>query len=127
MSDPESDTPDEDGEDVPNQCSPSRDRDGRKWLTRIFPVKDEWSAKTLLDENDPAAIAALRSFAEIYPEVDQLQPLIDRFLDDYMRTKTSIEGRSREEYRKILMGMFGASDGDDESFSAKLVAADEDE
>lgn len=91
-----------------------------------IPEGDDWLAKTILDVNDPAAIAALRNFEEIYPEVEDLQPLVDGALDQFLKGKTSVGGRSREEYRKILMAMFGQSDDDDgQSIALQAVAPDD--
>lgn len=101
---------------------------GREEMASDYlPESDDWLAKTLLDTNDPAAIAALRNLGEIYPEVDDLQPLVDGVLDEFLRGKTSVGGRSREEYRKILMSMYGKSDDDDgKSIALQAVAPDED-
>lgn len=92
-----------------------------------LPESDDWLAKTLLDVNDPAAIAALRNLGEIYPEVDDLQPLVDGVLDEFLRGKTSISGRSRDEYRKILMSMYGGTGDDDDVSSAVQLVAPEDD
>ena len=101
---------------------------GREEMTGDYlPESDDWLAKTLLDVNDPAAIAALRSLGQIYPEVDDLQPLVDNVLDQFLRGKTSVGGRSREEYRKILMSMYGKSDDESGSTALQLVAADDDD
>lgn len=91
-----------------------------------LPESEDWLAKTLLDVNDPAAIAALSNLGEIYPEVDDLQPLVDGVLDEFLRGKTSVGGRSREEYRKILMSMYGSSDDDSNSSAVQLVAPEDD-
>lgn len=101
---------------------------GREEMASDYlPQSDDWLAKTLLDVNDPAAIAALRNLGEIYPEVDDLQPLVDGVLDEFLRGKTSVGGRSREEYRKILMSMYGKTDDDDgQSVALQAVAPDDD-
>lgn len=100
---------------------------GREEMASSYlPEEDDWLAKTLLDVNDPAAIAALRNLGEIYPEVDDLQPLVDGVLDEFLRGKTSVGGRSREEYRKILMSMYGKADDDGKSKALELVAPEED-
>lgn len=92
-----------------------------------IPKEEDWLAKTLLDVSDPAAIAALRNFETIYPEVSDLQPLVDGALDEFLKGKTSVGGRSREEYRKILMAMFGQSDDDtSDSIALQAVAPEED-
>lgn len=116
----------EDVEDVAEaffkESGPGREEMASDYL----PESDDWLAKTLLDTNDPAAIAALSNLGRIYPEVDDLQPFVDSVLDEFLRGKTSVEGRSREEYRKILMSMYGASDSEDDSLAMQLVAPEDD-
>lgn len=86
---------------------------GRDEMTNSFiPGEDEWPAKTILDEGDPAAIAALSQMGEMYPEVDDLQPLINGFIHVFLKSKTSIRGRSREEIKDILMAMHGGNVGE---------------
>ena len=101
--------------------------DRQEMAANYLPEQDEWQAKTNIDINDPAAIAALRNFDEMFPEVEGLQPLIDGFLDDFLQTKTSVGGASREEYENIIRSMFGGNpDGDGSSKALQLVAADDD-
>lgn len=113
-------------EDVAEPVFPQSGPGREEMVGDYLPGSEEWQAKTNLDVNDPAAVAALRSFGQIYPEVDELQELIDDFLDDFMQTKTSVAGMSREEYRKIMMAMYGSSDGDEGSNVAlRMVGADD--
>lgn len=100
--------------------------DREEMASDYIPEGDDWLAKTILDVNDPAAIAALSNLGTIYPEVDDLQPFVDDVLDNFLRGKTSVKGRSREEYKKILMSMFGSTDDDGKSKALQLVAADDD-
>jgi hypothetical protein len=100
--------------------------DREQMASDYIPEGDDWLAKTILDVNDPAAIAALSNLGTIYPEVGDLQPFVDDVLDNFLRGKTSVKGRSRDEYEKILMAMFGSSaDDEGESRALQLVAADE--
>lgn len=87
-----------------------------------LPGEDEWAAKTILDLEDPGRIAVLRQMSQIYPEVEDLQPVIDQFLDEFLPAKTSIAGKSREEYNEIFRAMFGSDVGDDGG-GAQLAAA----
>lgn len=116
------DEPEDIGEAFFADQGPGREEMASDYL----PESDDWLAKTLLDVNDPAAIAALSNLGEIYPEVDDLQPLVDGVLDEFLRGKTSVGGRSREEYRKILMSMYGKSDDDGQSTALELVAPEDD-
>lgn len=100
---------------------------GREEMANDYlPESDDWLAKTLLDVNDPAAIAALSNLETIYPEVEDLQPLVDDVLDKFLRGKTSIGGMSRSEYEGILKSMYGGGDDDEQSTAMKLVAPEED-
>jgi hypothetical protein len=104
------------------QSGPGRE----EMVSEYLPGSDEWQAKTHLDTSDPAAIAALREFGSIYSEVEELQPLIDEFLDHFMQTKTSVGGMSREEYQAIMQSMYGGKgDGEGSSMAMKLVGAED--
>jgi hypothetical protein len=88
-----------------------------------LPEQDDWQAKTILDLTDPAAVASLRQMQAMYPEVHDLQPLIDEFLDEFMKTRTSVGGQSREEYRNILMSMFGGGQVDENTARNAVIDA----
>ena len=118
-----------DGEEEEEQAQPvfpNRGPNREGMVSGYLPEDEDWLAKTHLDVNDPAAVSALRNLDQMFPEVDDLQPLVDDFLDDFLKSKTSVKGMSRDEYKNILMGMFGASGDDEESSALKLVAADDD-
>lgn len=85
-----------------------------------LPGEDHWAAKTLLDLEDPARVAALRQFDEMFPEAAELQPVLDGFLDEFLPAKTSIGGASREEAQSIFEAMFGA--GGDEKQKGRVLA-----
>jgi hypothetical protein len=123
---PDEPTDDDSTDDVAEtflqDSGPGRDEMAADYL----PGDDDWLAKTHLDVGDPAAIAALRNFAEIYPEVDDLQPLIDGALDELLRGRTSVGGMSREEYRSILENMYGGKSGDEQGTAMQLVAPEDD-
>jgi hypothetical protein len=121
--------PEEQGEeqDIAEPVFPQSGPGREDMVSSYLPGENEWQAKTHLDANDPPAIAALREFGSIYSEVEELQPLIDEFLDHFMQTKTSVKGRSREEYREIMVSMYGGSGGDSSNMAMKLVGADGEE
>lgn len=100
---------------------------GREEMASDYlPEGEDWLAKTLLDVNDPAAIAALSNLEEIYPEVEDLQPLVDGVLNNFLRGKTSVGGMSRSEYEGILKSMYGGTNEDGENTAMKLVAPEQD-
>lgn len=93
-----------------------------------MPQSDHWAAKTQLDPHDPGAIGGLSQFGEMFPEVDDLQPVIDNVLAEFFPAKTSVRGRSREEYANILMSMFGGQGTVEEAKAWKAaLGADDDE
>lgn len=116
----------EDAEDVAEaffkQSGPGKEEMASDYL----PASEDWLAKTILDVNDPAAIAALANLGTIYPEIGDLQNFVDSVLDNFLRGKTSVHGRSREEYKKILMAQWGSTEEEGGSRALQLVAADED-
>lgn len=87
-----------------------------------LPENDDWIAKTVLDLEDPATIAALQQIGHLYPEVDELQPMIDDFVDTFVRGRTSVAGQSREEYKDIFSAAFGGNPGDDDAGKALAQA-----
>lgn len=95
--------------------------DREEMMASYLPEQDDWLAKTILELNDPGRIAALSQFGTMFPEVEDLQPVIDEFLDELMRGRTSQGGASREDYRKIFMSMYGGNP--DDSAGSQLAAA----
>lgn len=124
MSDQETDAANDDeiAETFFQGGGPGRDEMASDYL----PGEEEWIAKTHLDTGDPAAIAALRNLDAMFPEVGDLQPLVDSALDQLFRGRTSVGGMSREEYQYILEGMYGGSSDDGEGRAMQLVAPEDD-
>lgn len=107
------------------QQGPSRDEMAANYL----PESDEWSAKTALDLNDPQALAALGQFAQMFPEVEDLQGIIDDFTEEFMKSRTSVNAQSRDEYKDMIMSMYGGGPEDDDGMNAfaKALAGDMDD
>lgn len=100
---------DADSEPEAQPVFPDRGPGREDMAAGYLPDSDDWEAKTVLDLTDPAAISALSQLERMYPEVDDLQPLVDDFLDHFLKTRTSVAGQSREEYQNILVSMFGGN------------------
>lgn len=112
----------QDGEETDAQAVfPSRGPDRDQMAADYLPASEDWMAKTALDLNDPQAIAALMQFYRMFPEVDDLQPIIDEFSSDFMKARTSVNAQSRTEYNRIIESMFGGHPDDDDV--NKFVAA----
>lgn len=116
------DSTDDVAETFLQDSGPGRDEMAADYL----PGEDEWIAKTHLDVGDPAAIAALRNLDAMFPEVEDLQPLVDSVLDQLFRGRTSVNGMSRVEYKAILEGMYGGKSDDGQGTAMQLVAPDDD-
>lgn len=114
----------DDTEDVSDKVQTARggraDKSKNEMLDGYLPGDEDWVAKTVLDLDDPATIAALLQFGEIYPEVEEVQPIIDSFVHDFVRGKTSIGGASRQEYKAIFESVYGG--GADEDSSGQVLA-----
>jgi hypothetical protein len=120
----------EDGEQPSAQpVFPERGPNREGMTADYLPDSDDWLAKTLLDINDPAAVAALSQLGVMYPEVDDLQPFVDETMDEFFKAQTSVGGLSREEYHEILSSMYGGSkDGKgDQNIVMKAMGADDDD
>jgi hypothetical protein len=116
----------DDEEEVPEAIFPDSGPGREEMVSDYLPESDDWAAKTHLNVSDPAAIAALRNMEKMFPEVRDLQPLIDESLDEFLKSRTSVRGRSREEFKSILQAMYGKSDSDEGGSRLELVAADDD-
>lgn len=114
-------------EDVADQVNTTSNRRGgpepNEMAESFLPDEDHWVAKTQLDLEDPGRVAVLRQMGEIYPEVDDLQPVIDAFLDEFLPAKTSIGGQSREDAKEILTAMYGDHGSDDSKKGQMLMQA----
>lgn len=119
--------PDEDGDGEEEPATmdgimtASRGPNKNDMAADYMPHADHWAAKTRLDPHDPAAIGGLSEIGTMFPEVDDLQPVIDNVLEEFLPAKTSVGGRSRDEYGDILMSMFGGQGTVDEAKAWKAA------
>lgn len=124
----EDDDEEEEEEQTPAWQTTAKGPDREGMVSDYLPEEDEWTAKTVLDLNDPARVAVLGNWGKIFPECEHHQPIIDDFLVTFMKSRTSVAGESREEYRTIFQSMFGKSpDGKKSSGLADILAADLDD
>lgn len=100
-----------------------RGPDREDMVSSYLPEQDDWLAKTVLELNDPGRIAALREFETIFPEVGDLQPVIDEFLDRFLKGKTSIKGMGRGEYLDIFTSMYGGTNKESRKAGQMLAEA----
>lgn len=120
----------DDEQQQPMAITPGRGPNRDDMTADYLPESEDWLAKTQLDLNDPQAVAALKQFHRMFPEVDDLQPIIDEFTSDFMKGRTSVGGDSRSEYRDIIMSMFGGNPStEDKAFAAiaEGLGADDDD
>lgn len=114
--------PDDNGQDEPEAMPvfPDRGPNREKMVSTYLPEGDDWPAKTILELNDPHAVSALSQFGEIFPEVDDLQKPIDEFLHMFLKSRTSVSGKSRDEYQRIFESMYGGNS--DENAASAFVS-----
>lgn len=104
------------------------DREGM--ANEFLPAREDWAAKTVLDLNDPARVAALYEMDKLFPEIAHQQPVINNFLQNYLKSRTSVGGQSRHQFVDILMSMFGGARDEDnagEMLQEALAAGLDDE
>lgn len=112
----------------PQTLIPDSGPDRDEMAAAFFPAEDEQQGKTILDINDPGRVAVLKQLTSLFPEIEEMEPVLDEFLDDFMQSRTSVQGKSRDEISDILISMYGGSpDGDRGSMVLKAVGADEDD
>ena len=99
---------------------PKRGPSRMDMVADYLPDKDQWEAKTNLDEGDPGRVAALNVLHIAYPEVDDMDILIEEMLQVFLPAKTSRSNKSRDEYKEIFRSLFGGR-GDD-STSGRVLA-----
>lgn len=115
---------DGDGEDIGVSYHAGRRGPNREdMVSSYLPAAEDWPAKTVLELNDPGRIAALAQFDRLFPEVEDLQPVINEFLDQFLRAKTSVAGMSRSEYQSIFESMYGGRPNDDKKVGQMLAEA----
>lgn len=118
----------DDGEKDVDVLYPGRGPDREEMAADWLPAEDDWLAKTVLDLNDPHAVAALRQFDQMFPEVDDLQPVIDDFIDEFLKGRTSVKGQGRKEYQRAIEAMFGGHpDSEANKWGAMMTALGADE
>lgn len=107
-----------------------RDDDGTdpiELLSAYLPDEDDWSAKTRLNEEQPAKLNGVELLTEFYPEIEEYDELLKRWVYDYEKRLTSVEGVGREEYVKILEALTGGQGTtavEDESILQKVMSSD---
>lgn len=115
-------------EDVPGVLRPQSGPDRDEMAAAFLPESEQHQGKTILDLHDPGRVAILRQLTTLYPELSELDPVIDEFVSDFMQSRTSVSGKSRNEIRDILMSMYGSNpDSDDGQLVLQALGAEEDE
>jgi len=106
---------------------PDKGPDRDEMAASYLPEQDDWLAKTVLDLNDPHAAAALSQFYRLFPEVDDLQEVIDGFSDEFYRGKTSVGGAARQDYQRLLEAMHGGNASEEAKRWQRMLGVDMDE
>ena len=82
-------------------------------LNRSIPEADDWEAKTYYDLNDPYRVATLKHMSQILPSTSHQQPIIDTWLDSFIKNKTSLRGQGREDMYSTIKAAFGQQQDDE--------------
>ncbi len=105
------------------------------FLDKYLPEKEDWATKGRLDRKDMVVnISSLRVIIDVYPEIgEELNEVLQTWLDHLERRLVSVDGASREEYKEILESLLAgihhkAKDEDrmDKSFAQKLFTVSDD-
>lgn len=89
-------------------------------LGRYLPEQNDYAAKTVLAKQHPEIIAAVENLTEMFPEIEHMEDTILSFVYKYEKRKTSVNGRSREEFLDILTAMSGGSRSDIEERQKRM-------
>lgn len=100
------------------ESGPDRD----EMASGMLPDEDDWVAKSVLDIDDPHAISVLAQFNQLFPEVgDDLQLALNQFMIEFLKGRTAIGGRGREDYVDIVKSMYGGGlDDEAKQYGAML-------
>lgn len=123
MSDQDTKENGDEGQAEAQPIYPSRGPGRDEMVNAYLPDEDDWVAKTVLDLNDPHAVSVLKQFYRMFPEVDDLQPLIDEFSEEFLKGRTSIGGKGRGEYQRIFESMYGGHPDQEGKAASAFVQA----
>lgn len=131
---PSEDTNGEESEQIEGWRPTARGPEKLDLVNEYLADKEDWPAKTVLDVGDPRRLAALTQFHRLFPSCSHQQPILDEFLETWMKARTSrgvkteggaIQGQSRKDFKEILMALWGqTSDKDNQSKVWSALAAD---
>jgi hypothetical protein len=124
------DPSEDDVEDAVSTILSTSGADREEMVAEYLPAEEDWDAKTQLDIDDPHKLALIRNYEDVMPEMSHWQPTLDKFATDFLKARTSVAGDSRNDYRKILMSMFGSTDDENSAmnaFAQALGAEDDDD
>lgn len=88
-----------------------------------FPSKDEWQGKTIITPDQARALAAARHLPQVFDELEDLEPFLEGFINDYEKYLTSIEGHAREQQADILTAMFGGETAEESKRRDMILGA----
>lgn len=82
------------------------------FLEKYFPEKENTGEKSRYkDASMPVNLTIIKLLPEVYPELDEgdikLSPFIDSWVRSFDKRVTSVEGKSREEFKEILKALLG--------------------
>lgn len=98
----------------------STDTEAIELLANYLPEQDDFGAKTRLDENHPELISALELLTHLYPEVSDMEDELKQFTHSYEKRLTSVDGKSRDEFVRILEALTGGRGAENKDKSSVI-------
>lgn len=97
--------------------------DPDKMTNSYIPESEEWSGKTRLHPGDPSNAAALVVLPDFYPELPWLEPVLEKWAEEFYRSRTSVGRQSaRDEIGAILRSMYGGRVGENKGTNVVMNA-----
>lgn len=89
----------------------SSDTEAIELLANYLPEQNDYGAKTRLDEKHPELLSALELMTHFYPEISDMENELKQFIHSYEKRLTSVDGKSRDEFVRILEALTGGKGG----------------
>lgn len=76
-----------------------------RFLDEYFPDENQMELKGRLDRPMVVEFSTLEVLFDMYPEIDDLRPMVKTWSDQIEKRLTSVDGQSRDEFKDILVSL----------------------
>lgn len=117
-------TPDEtDEEDTPEAetFKEPRDMNALDIVAKLVPEQDNFRQKTVLEKDEEILITQVKMLPKLYPEIDELEGVIDFMIDDLSMNRTQIGGAYLKMIKDVVITALGGQPDENESPGEKLA------